>query len=148
MRCLQDTGIEPGCLILEITETALFQDVQRAAAALHTLKRRGVRLAIDDFGTGYSSLSYLRQFEVDILKIDREFVHNIANRSNDAALVNAIIAMAHNLGIQVVAEGVETTEQQQLLEAWDCDVLQGFYCARPTTVEEIAARRRPCNTVR
>jgi len=135
---LEQTGLPPTRLALEITESALIEDTERAADALLALKRLGVRLAIDDFGTGYSSLNYLRRFHFDALKIDRGFVQQVTHNPNDRALVTAIIAMAHNLGIEVIAEGVETAAQQALLSEWDCDAVQGYRILAPDTLDAVA----------
>jgi EAL domain-containing protein (putative c-di-GMP-specific phosphodiesterase class I) len=100
----------------------------------------GVTVSLDDFGTGYSSLSYLKRFDIDYLKIDRSFVHNMETSANDLALCDSIIVMAHRLGLQVIAEGVETREQQDLLAKAGCDYLQGFLFAKPLPPEEFEAR--------
>jgi len=139
---LDKTGLAPERVTFEITETALIEDMERASNALLDLKRLGVRLAIDDFGTGYSSLNYLRRFHFEALKIDRSFVQQIGRNANDRALVTAIIAMAHNLGIEVIAEGVETTEQRALLAEWGCDAIQGYLCLAPDTLGSLARLAR------
>ena len=104
---------------------------------LRELKTLGVRIAIDDFGTGYSSLSYLRRFPVDAVKIDRSFIADITTDPDDAAIARAVIAMAHTLKLEVVAEGVETAEQLALLRDWQCDTAQGYYFSYPLTGEEL-----------
>ncbi len=132
-RVMQDTRMEPGFLDLEITESVIMQNAEAVVDTLRTLNSMGVRLAIDDFGTGYSSLSYLKRFPIDSLKIDQAFVRDITTDPDDAAIVSAIITMAHSLDIQVVAEGVETREQLEFLRAQGCDAVQGYYFspARP-----------------
>jgi len=128
---LQRHQINPALLSLEVTESALMDDVTRTAATLSTLWAMGVRIAIDDFGTGYSSLAYLRHFPVDTLKIDIAFIRELPHNADDAAVVRAIIAMAHSLKLKVVAEGVETAEQLAYLGNYDCDQIQGYYFSRP-----------------
>ncbi len=129
--------IPPQMLTLEITETVLMQDTASSEATLRQLKALGVSLALDDFGTGYSSLSYLKRFPFDRVKIDRAFVRDIANDSDDAALCKTIIAMAHSLGIMVIAEGVESEDQCQFLHKNLCDEIQGYLFSRPILPEQI-----------
>ncbi|SFV14169.1 bifunctional diguanylate cyclase/phosphodiesterase [Pseudoduganella namucuonensis] len=128
---LEETGLPPACLELELTESVFMDDVTQAVGLLHELKALGVTLAIDDFGTGYSSLSYLRSFPIDVLKIDRSFVNDLATDTDDEAIVVSIIALAHNLKLRVVAEGVESREQLEYLRRHDCDQIQGYYFSRP-----------------
>jgi diguanylate cyclase (GGDEF)-like protein/PAS domain S-box-containing protein len=128
---LDETGLPPACLELELTESVFMNDVTQAVGLLHDLKALGVTLSIDDFGTGYSSLSYLRSFPIDVLKIDRSFVNDIATDEDDEAIVVSIIALAHNLKLRVVAEGVESREQLEYLRRHDCDQIQGYYFSRP-----------------
>jgi diguanylate cyclase (GGDEF)-like protein/PAS domain S-box-containing protein len=127
---LQETGLDPGYLEIELTESVM-HDAPQLVAMLGELKRIGVHVAIDDFGTGYSSLSSLKRFPVDRLKVDRSFVEHIASDPDDAAIVRTIIALGRNLGLKVVAEGVETLEQMQFLRAHACDEVQGYYFSRP-----------------
>lgn len=134
---LRETGIRAEQLELEITESTVMQDATAAIQALRVLKRLGVVLAVDDFGTGYSSLNYLKLFPIDVLKIDRSFVQNVTEDANDATIIRAIIALAHNLGLTVVAEGVETCAQGILLKRADCDELQGYYFSRPVPSEAV-----------
>ncbi len=117
---LEETGLNPRSLVLEITESAVMGDAERNVATLQELKNLGVNLAVDDFGTGYSSLSYLHRFPVDMLKIDRSFVDGLGQESEDTAIVRSVIGLAHALRLQVVAEGVETDEQAQELRALGC----------------------------
>ncbi len=128
---LADTGLEPQYLELEITETAVMDNVEAAISRLRDIKEMGVHIAIDDFGTGYTSISYLKQFPVSVLKIDQSFIKGIPNNPNDLAITAAVIALAHSLDIKVVAEGVETSEQLQYLADHDCDIVQGYYLSRP-----------------
>jgi diguanylate cyclase (GGDEF)-like protein len=128
---LQRSGLDPHFLVLEITETALMQDVDAALETLYGLKQLGVRLAIDDFGTGYSSLSQLRKFPADILKIDQSFVRELERDPKVRAIVQATVVLAHTLGMDVVAEGVETPQQLDYLVDAECDRAQGYLFARP-----------------
>lgn len=136
-QALIDAGL-PACkLELEITESTLMEHAQDTLAALDCLRSLGIRLTIDDFGTGYSSLSYLKRFPVDIIKIDRSFVRDIVEDADDAAIVTGIIALAHSLRLQVVAEGVETSEQLDFLRSRSCDILQGFYLSKPVPAQQV-----------
>ena len=132
-----DTGLEPKYLGIELTESAIIIEPDMALSRLHNIKALGVKLSLDDFGTGYSSLSYLKRFPIDTLKIDQAFVRDIRVDQEDAALVKAIIAMAHSLGMDVVAEGVELTEQLEFLGANACDTIQGYLFSRPVPAAEI-----------
>jgi EAL domain-containing protein (putative c-di-GMP-specific phosphodiesterase class I) len=127
---LRETGLHPRYLELELTESVM-HDAPQLVAMLGELKRIGVQVAIDDFGTGYSSLSSLKRFPVDRLKVDRSFVEHLAIDTDDAAIVRTIIALGRNLGLKVVAEGVETAEQLQFLREHACDEVQGYYFSRP-----------------
>jgi diguanylate cyclase (GGDEF)-like protein/PAS domain S-box-containing protein len=133
---LAETALAPGCLEIELTESLFMSDVTLAVELLHAMKALGVNLSIDDFGTGYSSLSYLSRFPIDVLKIDRSFVAEITRDSNDAAIVASIIALAHNLKLAVIAEGVETEEQLDYLRRHGCDEMQGYYFSRPLPAGE------------
>ncbi len=135
---LEDTGLEPRYLELELTESVLMQDAEFTHSMLHELSDLGIKLAIDDFGTGYSSLSYLRQFPIDTLKIDRSFVDRMISSPDDATIVRAVISMGKNLNLRVIAEGVETQEQYAFLLAQDCDEGQGYYFGRPMAAEALA----------
>ncbi len=129
------SGIDPASLELELTESMLMIDPEKATAVLHQLAAAGVKMAIDDFGTGYSSLAYLKRFPVTRLKIDRSFVRDLANDSNDAAIVDAVVAMATSLKMEVIAEGVETIAQLDYLEAHGCHAIQGYYYSSPAVAE-------------
>jgi EAL domain-containing protein (putative c-di-GMP-specific phosphodiesterase class I) len=122
---LAHTGLDPTTLVLEMTETALIHDATVAARRLHELRGLGVRLAIDDFGTGYSSLSYLRQFPVDILKIDRSFIKTVTDRSKIPAIVRGLLDLGRTLGLETVAEGVEDDIQRDSLRDQNCELAQG-----------------------
>jgi diguanylate cyclase (GGDEF)-like protein/PAS domain S-box-containing protein len=128
---LKKTGLEARYLEIELTESMVMHDAERLVAMLDELKRIGVHMSVDDFGTGYSSLSYLKRFPVDRLKIDRSFVQDLTSDTNDATIVRTIIALGHNLGLRVVAEGVETAEQSDFLRQNDCDEAQGYFFGRP-----------------
>jgi diguanylate cyclase (GGDEF)-like protein len=137
MQILKTTGLDPGCLELELTESILVENPNQASHTLKELKSLGIKLALDDFGTGYSSLSYLQQFPFDSLKIDRSFVHNVALNSKNAAIVAAMIQMAHSLGLRVVAEGVETEADKAFLHQHQCDCIQGFLFSRPVEATDL-----------
>ena len=128
---LSDIRMPARYLEIEITESAVMHAGGRLVEMLHAIKKHGARIAVDDFGTGYSSLSYLKRFPVDRLKVDRAFVQHIAADTDDAVIVRAIIALGHNLGLKVVAEGVETEEQIEFLRLNSCDELQGYYFSKP-----------------
>ncbi len=134
---LSETGLDPERLELEITEGVMVTDAERAMATLSHLRGLGVRIALDDFGTGYSSLSYLHRFPLTTLKIDRSFVANLGVTLEAVAITRAVIQLGHALGIEVVAEGVETPEQLDFLIQEGCDLTQGFLLGRPL---EAAAR--------
>ncbi|MBK7950152.1 MAG: EAL domain-containing protein [Deltaproteobacteria bacterium] len=135
-QALEQTGVSPTQVELEITESTIMQDDALTTQTLRELKEMGVGLALDDFGTGYSSLSYLRRFTIDRVKIDRTFVAELPGNASDGALTSAIIAMAHGLQLDVVAEGVETEAQARFLELRGCDELQGYLYGRPCAPEE------------
>jgi diguanylate cyclase (GGDEF)-like protein len=137
---LRETGAPPECLELEVTESMLIHDAVEAAATIEALRALGLRVSMDDFGTGFSSLSYLRQFKVDGLKIDRSFVRDTAHNPRDRAVARAICKLAQALGIEVVAEGVETEEQAAIFTDLGCHELQGYLFARPLPVSEIETR--------
>jgi diguanylate cyclase (GGDEF)-like protein len=135
---LEETSLPPGRLHVELTETAVISDEVNASVLLARLRETGVRVWLDDFGTGYSSLSHLRRVQVDGLKIDRSFITDLLRDPDDLALTSAIIAMAHSMGITVVAEGVEKQGQYELLRDRDCDLVQGFWLGHPCTPAEFA----------
>jgi diguanylate cyclase (GGDEF)-like protein/PAS domain S-box-containing protein len=135
---LEETGLDPSLLELELTESVLMKHADSAASILKTLRSSGVQVAVDDFGTGYSSLSYLRKFPIDALKIDKSFVGRIGTTADDESIVTAVISMARSLKLRVVAEGVETLEQSEFLQAQACDQAQGFYFSRPIPPEQFA----------
>ena len=141
-RALWDTGLDPCDLELEITESALMRDEQVAERTFSALKRIGVGVSLDDFGTGYSSLNYLKRFPVDTVKIDRSFIRDLVIDPDDAAIVSAILAIARQLGLNVVAEGVETEEQRVFLTERMCPQLQGFLLSPPLTADEFGALLR------
>lgn len=130
------SGFDPACLELELTEGILMHNNEENMSTLRAFKAMGLRIAIDDFGTGYSSLSYLQRFPVDVLKIDRAFVMDLPENTSSAAIVDAIVTLAHGLGLEVVAEGVETLEQLALLQAHGCDEGQGYYFGKPMPLSE------------
>jgi diguanylate cyclase (GGDEF)-like protein/PAS domain S-box-containing protein len=143
---LDEEAVPPHALELEITESTIAHNVDRAVATLHAIKQLGVRLAVDDFGTGYSSLAVLKRFPVDCLKIDRSFVQDLPDDNDSATIARAIVALAHSMGLAVVAEGVETQEQREFLIDCGCDELQGFLFAKPMPaaqlLEFVGARTR------
>lgn len=154
-RILDETGMPAKLLSIEITEGALMRNARQHAAALQVLRDSGVRIQIDDFGTGYSSLSYLRELPIDTLKIDRSFINHADENPADEAIVSAILAMAKSLGLRVVAEGIETAAQLQVLNGHGCEVAQGFFFSRPlpaeqcrVLLEELATRTSFTETVR
>ncbi|MBU2256346.1 MAG: EAL domain-containing protein [Gammaproteobacteria bacterium] len=136
---LEQSGVPAACLELELTESILMEDVANAMQTLSSLKQLGVFIAIDDFGTGYSSLNYLKQFPIDVLKIDRSFVDGLPHGEQDGQIARAIIAMAHSLNLTVIAEGVETLAQLDFLRGHDCDEVQGFLLGRPMPAHQFTA---------
>jgi ammonium transporter, Amt family len=139
LRTLDETGFDPALLILELTETTLMLDVDVTVERLKLLKTLGVRIAIDDFGTGYSSLAYLRQFPIDIIKIDRTFVSGVVDTAEAATLVHTLVQLGKALGLGIIAEGVETDAQRRKLMSEDTDSAQGFLFARPLSIEDLGA---------
>ncbi|HWI60235.1 MAG TPA: EAL domain-containing protein, partial [Symbiobacteriaceae bacterium] len=135
---LQESGLAPGSLTLEITETVLMRGTSDIVETLNGLKQLGVRLAIDDFGTGYSSLGYLRGFPVDMVKIDRTFVDVAGRGFRETALVRGIIDLSRALGLTTVAEGIERVDQADELQSLGCPLGQGFYFCRPGSAEDVA----------
>jgi predicted signal transduction protein with EAL and GGDEF domain len=139
-RVLDETGINPEFLELEFTESVIMEKADKTIDTLWTLKNMGLGLSIDDFGTGYSSLSYLKHFPIDRIKIDRSFVADVNCNSDDAAIVEAIISMAHSLNLKVVAEGVENSAQLHFLRERNCDEVQGFHLAVPMPATDLVSR--------
>jgi EAL domain-containing protein (putative c-di-GMP-specific phosphodiesterase class I) len=135
---LNETGLPPRYLEIELTESVLMQNVESTAFTLAELSALGVQLAIDDFGTGYSSLSYLVQFPITSLKIDKSFLQGIFSECDDAPIIRAVINMGRSLKQQVIAEGVETREQLAFLQSRDCDEGQGYYFSRPVVAAQFA----------
>jgi len=140
MKALFEAGAKPSSIQLELTESILMRDVSATVSVLEYLKNTGITLAIDDFGTGYSSLSYLKRFAIDALKIDRSFVMDLEASNDSATICAAIIAMAHELGLTVIAEGVETEAQLSFLQSQQCDQIQGFLFSKPVPAEEYEKR--------
>jgi diguanylate cyclase len=141
-KVLQDTGLAPQYLELELTESLMLANADLTVSVLQELRAMGVTLAIDDFGTGYSSFSYLRQFHVNNLKIDRSFISDVATNPDDAAITAAIIGMAKSLKLKVIAEGVEDEAQMSFLRDHQCDEIQGYYFSKPLTVDNVADKLR------
>jgi EAL domain-containing protein (putative c-di-GMP-specific phosphodiesterase class I) len=140
---IEEAGLDPQDIGLEITEHVLIEDAQTTASTMRRLQRLGVRLVIDDFGTGYSSLSYLKRYPIEVLKIDRSFIDGIADdTSGDLAIVTAIVRMASALGVDVIPEGVETEAQLQALRDLGCQYAQGFLLDRPLPSQDLEARLR------
>lgn len=133
------TAVNPRLIELEITETSVMEDASESIIILNDLHDMGIHLSVDDFGTGYSSLSYLKHFPIDVLKIDQSFIRGIPADPDDVAITNAIIAMAHNLNLEVIAEGIETQEQLRYLQASRCEIGQGYLFSKPLTEEEFLA---------
>ena len=136
---LRSSGVDPHCIELEITEGAMMDDAESTIAKMVELRGLGLHLAIDDFGTGYSSLAYLKRFPIDRLKIDRSFVRDLGRDEEAGSIVQALIQLAHSLGMTVVAEGVEDARQEACLRGWRCDLMQGFGYARPLPVQGATA---------
>jgi EAL domain-containing protein (putative c-di-GMP-specific phosphodiesterase class I) len=139
---LEETGLAPQYLELELTEGVLFSNSGKALAVLQELAGMGLPLSIDDFGAGYSSLSYLQDLPVCKLKIDRSFMRAMTVNPRDAAITAAVISMGHSLNLKVLAEGVETEEQMSFLRAHGCDEIQGFYFSQPLEADAFAEKVR------
>jgi EAL domain-containing protein (putative c-di-GMP-specific phosphodiesterase class I) len=137
LRELEQHGLHASSLVIEITEGVLLDDDGNVRDRLLASHEAGIQVAIDDFGTGYSSLAYLKKFDIDYLKIDKTFVNNLGNHPDDMALCEAIIVMAHKLGLKVIAEGVETEQQRQLLLAAGCDYAQGYLFSKAIPANEL-----------
>lgn len=138
-KALAKSGADSSMLELEVTESFLLNSLEETSAMLSQLKRMNIKVSIDDFGTGYSSLSYLRQLPLDTLKIDKSFIDVVAEEGNGKSIVNSIIQLAHILGMTVIAEGVEYTEQLDYLKTQTCDCIQGFLFSRPLESEDADA---------
>ena len=134
---LASANVNPHCLVLEITESAVMADPAFALEILNQLDKMGITLAIDDFGTGYSSLAYLSQLPVDEIKIDKSFVLNMMSDKQAAVIVRSTIDLGHNLGLKVVAEGVETEDVLNTLTLWGCDAAQGYFMSKPLPVDKL-----------
>ncbi|MDQ5843754.1 MAG: EAL domain-containing protein, partial [Acidobacteriota bacterium] len=137
LEILEQTGLAPEYLDLELTESSIMSKAQASIDVLTKLKAMGVTISIDDFGTGFSSLSYLKRLPIDALKIDRSFIRDLTTDPDDAALVMAIVTLAHNLNLEVIAEGVETDEQLRFLRLLRCDEVQGYLFSKPLPAEEL-----------
>ena len=144
-RVLDETGLAPQCLELELTESLLLANADVTFSVIQELKAIGLSVAIDDFGTGYSSFNYLRQFRVSKIKIDRSFIKDVALNPDDAAITSAIISMAKSLKLKVIAEGVENEAQMSFLRTHQCDEIQGYYFSKPLTVDKVADKLRGNN---
>jgi EAL domain-containing protein (putative c-di-GMP-specific phosphodiesterase class I) len=134
---LEETQVEAAWLELEITESVMMDNLQEVNDTLHQLRALGLKIALDDFGTGYSSLNYLKTFPITTVKIDQSFVHDINAEANQASIAQAIITLAHSLNLEVLAEGVETIEQQRYLQAHGCDTMQGYLFSRPLPAPQL-----------
>jgi EAL domain-containing protein (putative c-di-GMP-specific phosphodiesterase class I) len=135
---LRETGLEARCLTLDVTETVYVRALEANTEALSRLREMGVGISIDDFGTGYSSLSYLKRLPADAIKLDKSFVKGLGEDLEDTAIVRMVVELAHTLGMEVVAEGVETVEEAALLAEMGCDFAQGFYFAKPLPPEAVS----------
>jgi EAL domain-containing protein (putative c-di-GMP-specific phosphodiesterase class I) len=143
---LDESGMAPNLWELEITESMVMHNPDRLIELLTDIKKLGVRLAIDDFGTGYSSLAQIKNFPIDTLKVDRSFIRNLPQDSDNQAITQAIITMGNNLSLTVVAEGVETQEQKDFLSGLVCDEMQGFFFSKPIAPDKFAVLLRKNNT--
>ena len=139
---LAETGLSVDSLELEVTESMVMDDPENVIKLLTAIHERGIHLALDDFGTGHSSLAYLKRFPIDCVKIDRTFIKDTPGNTDDVAIARTIIAMAQTLKLSTVAEGVETAEQLELLEAMGCDQIQGYYFSRPLPADDFFAYYR------
>jgi diguanylate cyclase (GGDEF)-like protein/PAS domain S-box-containing protein len=135
---LSETGLDPKCLELELTESVLIKRAESASSVLQTLRAKGIQIAVDDFGTGYSSLSYLTKFPIDALKIDQSFVRQISTVPTDTTIVTTVISMGQSLKLRVVAEGVETQNELEFLQAHNCEEAQGYFFSRPVPAQKFA----------
>jgi len=147
-RELDETGVPSANLEFELTESMMMNNVEETIATLNKMKELGLQLSIDDFGTGYSSLSYLKKFPIHKLKIDKSFVDGLPHDSDDLAIVQAIIGISHALQLKVIAEGVETIEQYDLLRSFDCNEIQGYYFSKPLPAESVRLSHIGANVVK
>ena len=138
-RVLHDSGISPESIALEITEGIAMKNLERNSQMLSELKELGLSISMDDFGTGYSSLSYLKRFPLDTIKIDRSFINEIHESSDDQEITRAIIAMGQSVKLKTLAEGVETDEQLEILRSYGCDYIQGFFYGKPMTANDMTS---------
>jgi EAL domain-containing protein (putative c-di-GMP-specific phosphodiesterase class I) len=136
-RALRETGVPAGSICLEVTETAVLRRPDVARRALQALRRLGVRVALDDFGLGYSSLTHLKALPVDVVKVDRSFVADLVRSTEDRAVVEAVLTLARRMGLTVIAEGVETADQDELLREMGCPVVQGYLYGRPVPAADV-----------
>jgi EAL domain-containing protein (putative c-di-GMP-specific phosphodiesterase class I) len=136
---LEESKLDPGSLVLEITESMLMGDAEQNVDVLRSLKDLGVGIAVDDFGTGYSNLAYLKRFPVDWLKVDKSFVDGLGENPEDTAIVEAVVSLARAMGMQTVAEGIESTGQADLLRVLGCEMGQGYYFSEPLPAHEANA---------
>jgi EAL domain-containing protein (putative c-di-GMP-specific phosphodiesterase class I) len=139
LQMLEEANLPSQYLELELTESVAMSNPAAAIAIMNNFHERGIRLAIDDFGTGHSSLSYLKCFKIHKIKIDQSFVRNLAETPEDQAIINAVIDLSHNLGFQIIAEGVETSWQLEYLRKQDCDEVQGYFFSKPLPAEQFVA---------
>ncbi|MFZ8977539.1 MAG: EAL domain-containing protein [Pseudohongiellaceae bacterium] len=138
-RVLGDSGISPESIALEITEGIAMKNLERNSQMLSELKELGLSISMDDFGTGFSSLSYLKRFPLDTIKIDRSFINEIHESSDDQEITRAIIAMGQSVKLKTLAEGVETDEQLEILRSYGCDYIQGFFYGKPMTAGDMTS---------
>jgi EAL domain-containing protein (putative c-di-GMP-specific phosphodiesterase class I) len=137
---LEKSGADPACVELEVTESLLLADVDGAVRKMDALRAMGIRFSVDDFGTGYSSLAYLKRLPVDLLKIDQSFVRDVHKDNRNASIVRTIISLAHNLGLNTIAEGVEQIEEFNFLSGAGCDEFQGYYFSKPLPLGDFTQR--------
>mgnify|MGYP000870119135 CR=1 FL=1 len=145
---LLESGLPAAYLDLELTESLVMRNPEHTRSLLAECKKLGLQLSVDDFGTGYSSLSNLKRFPIDRLKIDRSFISDIVTEADDAAIAQTIVAMAHTLRLEVIAEGVETEAQLALLRRWRCDAYQGYLCSRPISAADMTRMLRTLRATR
>lgn len=139
LKTLQETGLDPHYLVMELTESVAMESGETLHRKMHDISQMGVQLAIDDFGTGFSSLNYIKQFPIHKLKIDKTFVDNCDTNADDAAIIQTVIALGHALNLKIIAEGVETDDQEAFLRASECDEIQGYNRSKPLSAEKFTA---------